>query len=221
MGEYNYMFTGDTLFISAEGKTWLLGASDAEKRSKVLALIKEDKSWNEIKNELETDLASKMKKWCEEASVEGSGITFNDATILIDGSPIYGSLCSQIRLMHQEGLSLEPMVNFVRKMRKNPSYNIREQLWAFMEACQADGGFTIAEDGDIMAYKVVTSDFKDKHSGTFDNSIGAIVEMPRCDVDDNPNNTCSSGLHFCAYSYVKCFRRRIPFPFIPYHKGTE
>ena len=205
MKEYNYMFTGNTLFISAEGNTWLLGESDADRRSKVLTLIKEEKPWSDIKTVLEVDKGEEMRKWCEEASIDGSGIAFNDTTILIDGTPIYGSLCSQIQLMHNEGLPLEPMVNFVRKMRKNPSYSIREQLWSFMEACQAEGGFTIAEDGDIMAYKVVTRDFKDKHTHTFDNSIGSIVEMPRCEVDDNPNNTCSAGLHFCAYSYVKCF----------------
>jgi hypothetical protein len=205
MEEYTYMSTGNMLFICAEGRTWLLGDSEDGKKEKVLKLIKEKAPWKDLKAILDVKKDEKLREWCEEANIEGSGISFGSDTIYIDGEPIYGSLCRQIETMHREGLPLDPMVNFVRKMRENPSYRIRNQLWGFIEACQEEGGFTIAEDGDIMAYKVVSSDFKDKHTGTFDNSIGAVVEMPRNEVDDDPNNTCSSGLHFCAYSYVKSF----------------
>jgi hypothetical protein len=38
-----------------------------------------------------------------------------------------------------------------------------------------------------------------------DNSVGKIVEMERNEVDDNKDNTCSSGLHFCSESYLKSF----------------
>ena len=205
MEEYTYMSTGGMLFVCGEEKAWLLGDADADKREKVLKLIKEKAPWKDIKVILDVKKDEKLREWCERANTEGSGISFGRDTIYIDGEPIYGSLCRQIQSMHDEGLPLDPMVNFVRKMRENPSYRIRNQLWGFIEACQEEGGFTIAEDGDIMAYKVVSSDFKDKHTGTFDNSIGAVVEMPRSEVDDDPNNTCSSGLHFCAYSYVNSF----------------
>jgi len=57
----------------------------------------------------------------------------------------------------------------------------------------------------LLAYKVVRSNFMDKHSGRFDNSPGKTVEMPRAKVDDNDNNTCSSGLHACSKDYVKFF----------------
>lgn len=205
MEEYTYMSTGGMLFVCGEGKTWLLGDADADKREKVLKLIKEKAPWKDLKAILDVKKDEKLREWCEKANIEGSGISFGRDTIYIDGEPIYGSLCRQIETMHREGLPLDPMVNFVRKMRENPSYRIRSQLWGFIEACQKEGGFTIAEDGDIMAYKVVSSSFKDKHTGKFDNSIGAVVEMPRSEVDDDPNNTCSSGLHFCAYSYVNSF----------------
>jgi len=205
MEEYTYMSTGSMLFVCGEGRTWLIGDSDSEKREKILELIKKKAPWKDLKEVLNVKNNEEIREWCEKANIEGSGISFGSDTIYIDGEPIYGSLCRQIQSMHDEGLPLDPMVNFVRKMRENPSYRIRNQLWAFIEACQEEGGFTIAEDGDIMAYKVVSGNFKDKHTGKFDNSIGAIVEMPRNEVDDDPNNTCSSGLHFCAYSYVKSF----------------
>lgn len=204
--DYTYISTKDTLFISGEGRNWHIGSSEPEKRAEILNLIRNNASWEEIKKKLEPKKENEnLREWCESSSIEGSGISFNDDTILIDNVPVYGALCSQIRLLHDEGLTLDPIVNFVRKMRKNPSYRIREQLWGFIEACQAEGGFTLANDGDIMAYKVVTSDYKDKHTRTFDNSIGSVVSMPREDVDDNPANTCSAGLHFCAYSYINSF----------------
>jgi len=38
-----------------------------------------------------------------------------------------------------------------------------------------------------------------------DNSPGTIVEMERNQVDDNKDQTCSTGLHFCGMSYLSCF----------------
>ena len=38
-----------------------------------------------------------------------------------------------------------------------------------------------------------------------DNSPGTIVEMERYKVDDNKDQTCSTGLHFCGMSYLPHF----------------
>jgi hypothetical protein len=38
-----------------------------------------------------------------------------------------------------------------------------------------------------------------------DNSVGTIVEMERHEVDDNKDQTCSTGLHFCGMSYLPHF----------------
>ena len=63
----------------------------------------------------------------------------------------------------------------------------------------------ITEDGHFLAYKKVRDDYKDVHSGTFDNSVGQVVSMVRNKVDENKDNTCSSGLHFCSFDYLKSF----------------
>lgn len=36
-----------------------------------------------------------------------------------------------------------------------------------------------------------------------DNSIGNVIKMDRAKVDDDPQHTCSSGLHVCADEYLK------------------
>ena len=206
MANYTYLISGDTVFIAAEGKSWVVSKADGKKMDEVLRLIKEDASLAELKKVLDCDSGERLRKWCEE-QLDGNdaGISVGSDTVEIDGKPVYGSLCRQIIEMNEQGFPLDPLVNFVRKMRQNPSYRIREQLWGFIEACQKDGGFTLHTDGDIMAYKVVRNDFTDCHTGTFDNHPGKVVEMPRCEVDDDPHHTCSTGLHFCAYSYVGGF----------------
>ena len=85
---------------------------------------------------------------------------------------------------------------------ENPSYSSREQLHGFIEKYL----FSITPEGNFLAYRVVTHDWKDKHTRSIDNSVGTTVTMPRDEVDENPNRTCSAGLHVCGRSYVKSFK---------------
>jgi hypothetical protein len=67
------------------------------------------------------------------------------------------------------------------------------------------GGMPITPDGYFLAYKKVRANYKDCHSGTMDNSVGKTVSMERNAVDDNRENECSHGLHFCSESYLSQF----------------
>jgi hypothetical protein len=60
----------------------------------------------------------------------------------------------------------------------------------------------ITDDGYFLAYKRVNRNYTDCHSGTFDNHVGKVVEMPREKVNANRNETCSAGLHVCSHSYL-------------------
>jgi hypothetical protein len=86
-------------------------------------------------------------------------------------------------------------------VRTNPSATAQRELLLFCEA----NDFVIHEDGDLLAYKAVRPDYKDKHSGRFDNSVGQVVEMPRDQVDDRREETCSFGLHFAAWNFASTF----------------
>lgn len=61
----------------------------------------------------------------------------------------------------------------------------------------------ILENGCFIAYKGVRSDYRDVHSGTFDNHPGCIPKMKRSDCTVDRNQTCSSGLHVGAFTYMK------------------
>lgn len=96
------------------------------------------------------------------------------------------------------GLDARPLARFLNRLMNNPSHHSVSQLYSFMEACD----LPITEDGRLLAYKSVNRDYWDTHTGkTFHNTIGAIIEMPRNMVDDNPERTCSNGLHVCSQKY--------------------
>ena len=89
-------------------------------------------------------------------------------------------------------------IRFLDNLAQNPDQRMQEQLYGFLKHTDVK----INEDGMVLAYKAVSHNFKDIHSNTFDNSVGAVVEMPRDEVDDDPENTCSRGLHVAAASYI-------------------
>ena len=103
--------------------------------------------------------------------------------------------------MLEEGFDIEPMVNFMENLMRNPSKRSVDELYGFLEK----NNLPITPDGCFLAYKKVRNDFKDIHSGTMDNSPGTVVEMERNKVDDDKDRTCSTGLHFCGMSYLNHF----------------
>jgi hypothetical protein len=110
-------------------------------------------------------------------------------------------LADRIIKMYQEGFPIEPMIMFMENLMQNPSKRAVTELYGFLEK----GRLPITPDGHFLAYKKVRDDYKDIHSGTFDNSVGKVVEMERNQVDDDKDRTCSTGLHFCSQEYLNCF----------------
>lgn len=102
-----------------------------------------------------------------------------------------------VREMYNER-PYEHLVNFFEKLMQNPSRDAVYQLYGFL----VHNDIELADDGDFYAWKRVSEDYKDMATGKFDNSPGAIVKMPRNQVDEDKNKTCSCGLHVAAKSYL-------------------
>jgi hypothetical protein len=117
------------------------------------------------------------------------------------GQEMHNALSNRMIQMLQDGFPIEPMVNFMENLMKNPSFRSVQELYGFLEK----NNLPITPDGHFLAYKKVREDFKDCHTGTMDNSVGQVVEMERNQVDDNKDRTCSSGLHFCSKDYLNHF----------------
>lgn len=123
--------------------------------------------------------------------------------VMFDGEPANNYMGRRILEHYRAGNPVEPIINFMTNVSTNPSKRACDELLRFLEY----GELPITPDGHFLAYKMVgrNGDYMDCWSGTIDNSIGQVVEMPRNQVQDDPNITCSYGLHFCSLEYVKSF----------------
>ena len=135
-------------------------------------------------------------------------LNYGKGLVAIQGSKVFykdrelrGALTARMIEMYQDGFPVEPLILFMENLMQNPSKRAVEELYGFMEK----GNLPLTPDGYFLAYKKVRADFLDIHSGTMSNAPGNIVEMERNDVDDNMNNTCSTGLHFCSKEYLSHF----------------
>lgn len=97
--------------------------------------------------------------------------------------------------------NVEPILLYVEHLLSNPSQFAQKELLQWVDKAK----MPITPDGHFLAYKRVRSDYKDVHSGTMDNSVGQVVQMPRLAVDDDRTRTCSAGLHFCSKDYLSHF----------------
>lgn len=93
------------------------------------------------------------------------------------------------------------LVAFAKRLSKNPSHRAVNELFDFLDAAD----IKILPDGKVRCFKKVRSTFKDIHSNSMDNSVGKVVSVPRNQVDEDSDVTCSYGLHVCSKSYLPHF----------------
>lgn len=119
--------------------------------------------------------------------------------ILYAGTPLNNYLCDIILRMMEEGFQVSPLVNFLDNLMSNPSYRAVTELYGFLEF----GKMPITPDGHFLAYKRVRGDYRSVYDAKTDNSIGSTVSMTRNQVNEDSDQTCSRGLHFCSIEYIR------------------
>lgn len=155
----------------------------------------------------------------------GAGeITVRDNEVYYMGTPLRNGVTSRILQMVTEGFDAQPLMRFLSKLMSNPSKTAVDELYDWLEGTR----LPITEEGDFIAYKKVRDDYRDFYTGKVlnkpadvmtDKDLASIAEpmngvqvsvvdgvttltMPRNQVDDNRDRTCSQGLHFCSLSYL-------------------
>lgn len=217
MGNVNYVLTEKSVTVNyafdgeRKTKTVFSGTSDY---NKVVAAIKEG-NLDDIHEII--DPAKKIINFGE------SFITVKDGVVCIDGLTIPGELGSRILAFADAALPYMPLVYFFRNLNNNTSFRAVQGLFRFLEA----NHHPLTEDGCFIAYKkvvrVYSSDDQsdeerktesedpakwqlvDSYTKTFNNSIGSKPKVPRNQVDENPNKTCSKGLHVAAFEYANTY----------------
>ena len=133
-----------------------------------------------------------------QTAYSGTQVTVAGGQVFYGGVPIDNGVARRIIGFLEEGLPVEPMVKFLQNLMDNPSKRAVDELYSFLE----HRAMPITDDGHFLAYKAVRSTYKDKHSNTFDNSVGQVLEMPRNMVDEDRTNHCSQGFHVGSLEYA-------------------
>ena len=184
----SYLITDTNITVNFNGQTHIVARTD-KLGDRLIEAIKQ----NRIDDIPElVSAATRIEKF------SNGEFVVRDGKILVDGVEAPTVLGNKIVAFANEGLPYQPLVKFASNLQKNPSYRSVQQLYSFLEK----NDYPITQDGNIVAFKRVRSDFKDIYTGTIDNSIGAVVEMPRNQIDDNPDTLCSQGLHSASYYYA-------------------
>jgi len=188
-----YMMSGTSLSVFFEGTDPLIVPSSnpmyLEIREKLVRGIREG-LYSIV------DLASKIKAHTKGkfTLVEQGGTD----VVMLYGKPMPKTLSDMVIKFVEEKQPTDALEAFWRNLARNPSDESRESLYGFIQA----NGFTLTNDGCFIGYRSVTKDFKDHRTRSMDNSVGANVWMKREDVDPNPENTCSRGLHIAAWDFA-------------------
>lgn len=123
----------------------------------------------------------------------------NGSEVFYKGSKVHNTLTVKILGCIRRGEPHKPWVNFLNKLMENPSEHCRNQLFDYVNRY----GLPIDDQGFIYGWKVVNSDFWDKHTGrTHCYKVGSVIKKARESCEENPTVGCGAGLHCGEASYV-------------------
>ena len=192
---HQYFITGDrTITVVVNGETLSVKAAQQPEHGKVLDWILEGR---QISQDEVLSLLVPLK-----ALVQTYGcISVASGEVLYDGTPIRGALVDRIVANHAVGADVAPVALLADRIYANPANWAEGELYDWLRS----SNLPITSDGHILAYKRITNEYLDFHTGSFDNSVGTYVSVPRSEVDTDRERTCSYGLHFCSESYLSSF----------------
>lgn len=129
-------------------------------------------------------------------------VSFEHGSVLLNGKPVHGELVERIVEFASRNIPRAALMTFLARVQRNPDPRAREDLFAWIDK----NNMPITDDGCFIAFKIVKDNYWDIYTGnTFYHKPGCIVQMPREEVDDNPDRTCSRGAHFCGEGYLPAY----------------
>lgn len=185
---YPYIMNNSSLTVIIDGKSHTINDKHV--------------SYTKIKEAIKNNDEDSVKKLIDiptAINTFGQGlVSIKDGVVSYKGKELHNSLTRRMLAMFSEGFDVNPLVKFLENVMLNPSNRAVTELYGFLEK----NNLPITDNGTFLAYKKVRQDWKDVYTGTINNSIGAVVEMVRNEVDDTCTRTCSTGLHFCSLEYL-------------------
>lgn len=145
-----------------------------------------------------------------EFTIEGGQVFYN-------GKAQHPVLARRVLEFYDAGLEFEFLKNFIRNLALNEDPYSVEQLYSFLENQQ----MPLTPDGCFIGWKGVQADgysvmsghltllSGEARNGHINNNVGQVVRCPRSEVDANPNNHCSQGLHVGSREYASGWGARV------------
>lgn len=188
---YPYIIQGGNIVVVVGSKSHTINKTHIS-YTKVLAAIKAN-DWDTVNDVIDPKKVV-IDFGAGNVSIEGTKLFWKD-------KELNSSLATRMINMLQDGFPIEPMVAFMENLMLNPSRRAVTELYGFLEK----NNLPITPDGHFLAFKKIKLDYTDVYTGKMDNSVGKVVEMERNEVNDDKEQTCSAGLHFCSRDYLGHF----------------
>lgn len=191
--DLKYVITPVNACFSVDGKQYAVDFTNVNFSRVILALTS-----NDIEAAINlVDVSTAIKTFMKgHVKVEGGVVTYK-------GLEIRGGMTSRIieAMASGEESRVDALVMFFNNLMENPSNRAVNELFGFLEANDIE----LSNDGHFYAWKKVRGDYTDVYTGKMDNSPGKYVQVPRNQVDEDSDVTCSHGLHVCSKSYLPHF----------------
>lgn len=138
------------------------------------------------------------------SSFTGGAVSVQGGKLYFRGFELKTTLAKKIMSFINAGddALAAPLMAFLNNALQNPDPRAAADLFDWLQA----SGLPITTDGFVLAWKAVGQDYMSIHSGRrgkLSHKLGETVSEPRTECDDNPDQTCSRGLHFCSADYLK------------------
>lgn len=190
---YSFTVTDSNIAVveKATGRTYTVAVGTPNYSALKAAIQAEN--WGAVPQHLE--VRKSIEEWSK------GNFKFEGNKILYKSEEIPEVLSRRIREMATRGESADYLLKFWERLKSNPSWRSVEQLFGFLEHT----GIPIGPNGFFRAYKGVKENMTDAHTGKVDNKPGAINEMDRNKVSDDPKEPCHYGYHVGDRSYAASF----------------
>jgi uncharacterized coiled-coil protein SlyX len=190
------IITDTTVTVQLDGD--ILVANSAHPAFQQIRSAALAQDWQQVRTLM--DVGKAIETWSD------NEFQISDNQVLYMGEPVPAELERRILSFLEEDAPFDHLLEFYRRLRKNPSRRSVHQLYKFLE----HENIPIGEDGCFYAYKAVQQDWysisADRRTGQKQlNTIGMTPSMPRNEVDDDPTHGCSYGFHVGSLNYASGF----------------
>jgi hypothetical protein len=192
--EIPFVLQNDYLSVIVGGKMYPI--SKGQPTFKLLHQALSRKQWSRVPKLL--SLATQM------AERSHGKVAVNSNGVFYKGQKVDNVLTAKIVELIEHGKPAAHMLRFMDNLYQQQDANTVNEIYQWLSS----GRFALTDDGCFIAYKKVSRDYKDIHTGTIDNHVGQVPMIPRSVVDSDRRNECSVGLHFCSKEYLPKFGNR-------------